>query len=281
MQQHKQRATIHIFHLLVMIVTLRYSSISGGQQLNDMRGGEMQSAIHEDVFQFLHEFFCTQAREEDTVLVEGFASPWNYACSNYASAFASDLDFHFGSVGNFWDLDLLSINCKHVICEANPPVAPAFVNQMTMKIEEIFVASDSFSGTATSHPCVSVIVVVPTLLHEEKSSRCNAEKDNKEEQKQKRKAERNPLTKHVASKAFRNLLESKFCVTHIILPASDHGYVEGAQHLSQTRYKESAYDTSIILLQNNAARESISFDLTSFEDGIRRTFQSRHSEALV
>jgi len=47
----------HAFHEILMVLLLRYSSLSGGQLLLDLRGGGMQGAIHGRVFRVLAEFF--------------------------------------------------------------------------------------------------------------------------------------------------------------------------------------------------------------------------------
>ena len=40
---------MHAFTIIVLALLLRYSALSGGQQLKDLRGGGMQGAIHEQV----------------------------------------------------------------------------------------------------------------------------------------------------------------------------------------------------------------------------------------
>ena len=47
--------TIHIFHHLLFVLLLRYSSLAGGHLLNDLRGGGMQGSVNQDVFAFLDE----------------------------------------------------------------------------------------------------------------------------------------------------------------------------------------------------------------------------------
>jgi hypothetical protein len=50
------------------------------------------------------------------------------------------------------------------------------------------------------------------------------------------------------------LRDSRFCARHVLLPALGHGYVEGNQQRLPTRWKTSAFDTSVFILQNAAAR---------------------------
>ena len=72
------------------------------------------------------------------------------------------------------------------------------------------------------------------------------------------------------------MVQSPACSQFIVLPAKEHGYVEGAQHLRPTRYKKSLYDTSVILLQSEKA-QSAEFDKDKFESAIRKAFAERHS----
>ena len=57
-----------------------------------------------------------------------------------------------------------------------------------------------------------------------------------------------------------------------MLPAREHGYVEGGQHLRPTRFKESQFRTSVIVLR----REWTGADTDAFEREMRRAFASRH-----
>jgi hypothetical protein len=71
-------------------------------------------------------------------------------------------------------------------------------------------------------------------------------------------------------------------VKHIILNARDHGYIEGSQHLRPTRFKESQYDTSAIILQSKDAKEKdeIALETKEFEADLRIAFASRHQKEL-
>jgi hypothetical protein len=93
----KLTMTTHVFHYLVMILLLRYSSLSGGQLLLDLRGGGMQGAVHDSVFETLSQCFVVPSLHD--TMVECFASPLNaYLSSGYCSAFGADIDWHFGSL---------------------------------------------------------------------------------------------------------------------------------------------------------------------------------------
>ena len=83
----------HIFHHLVFCLLLRYSSLSGGQQLQDLRGGGMQGAIHCQVFDALE--------NKSSNVMECFASPLNAYTRNFGSVFHRDLDHYFGSSVTF------------------------------------------------------------------------------------------------------------------------------------------------------------------------------------
>jgi hypothetical protein len=65
---------------------------------------------------------------------------------------------------------------------------------------------------------------------------------------------------------------------HVVLTAREHGYVEGAQHLRPTRYKESPYDTSVIIISSRRARTLLGSNLESLEQRLRIAFASRHRQ---
>jgi hypothetical protein len=80
------------------------------------------------------------------------------------------------------------------------------------------------------------------------------------------------------------MIKSRYLSKHFVLKSREHGYIEGSQHLRPTRYKESQYDTSVIILQSKAAKEkgksSPNFTSKDFEDDLRLAFASRHQLEL-
>ena len=64
-----------------------------------------------------------------------------------------------------------------------------------------------------------------------------------------------PVVKRFGGIALREMVRSEHCTYHFILNAKEHGYIEGAQHFRPTRYKESLYDTRILILQSTKARK--------------------------
>ena len=86
------------------------------------------------------------------------------------------------------------------------------------------------------------------------------------------------VVKRYGSIALAQMTKSAHCTYHFILPAKEHGYIEGAQHLRPTRYKESLYDTSVVVLQSEKARAETEarMDRQTFEEQIRQAFVSRH-----
>ena len=241
----KLTMTTHVFHYLLMILLLRYSSLSGGQLLLDLRGGGMQGAVHDSVFDTLSQVFVPQPHD---TLVECFASPLNaYIISGYYSAFVSDIDWHFGSRGNFLN-EVICDGC----CEANPPFAPGIMSAMADRIQSNIEIANERDSTVT------FIVIVPHGGSDHDSHRAAA--------------------KRYGSVALQQMIQSEFCTYHFILPAKEHGYIEGAQHLRPTRYKESLYDTSVVVLQSTKARTNTDqhIDETAFEEQIRQAFVSRH-----
>ena len=242
----KRSKALYALHLLLMVITLRYSSFSGGQLLDDFRGGGMQGAINEQGFTVFKEYF------PNTTLFECFASPLNVSLPMFASAF-EELDWHFGSVGDLAVCAEFQDNC---CCEANPPFTPGYTEFLSEWIRKHMAKADSEDRALT------FAVIVPAVH----------EKDLKSEQMKVASA-----AKRFAGRAHQQMVKSAACTRHIVLRAKEHGYVEGAQHLRPTRYKRSLYDTSVIILQSKKA-QNLPLDLKAFESSIRVAFAERHSE---
>jgi hypothetical protein len=239
-QDYGSKRAMRAFDLIAMVLLIRYSSMSGGQLLNDLRGGGMQGAIHPEVFRAIRSAF--PQRQID----ECFASPMNAYLASFASAFP-DIDWHFGSVGTF-----LEMNFVEGCFEANPPFSPGLMGSMVERIE---LSLQTANETAKS---LTFVVIVPSGSKESKNI---------------------PAVKRFASASFFRMVDSKFCRMHVVLSSRQHGYVEAAQHLRPTRYKESTYDTSVILLQSEAAKAEL-FDERIFENEVREAFASRHKTEL-
>jgi phosphorylated CTD-interacting factor 1 len=232
----------HAFHLLLMVLLLRYSALSGGQLLLDLRGGGMQGAVHGQVFGVLREIF------PNGPLLECFASPLNSYLPSFGSAFPKDLDWHFGSIGNFLD-EKITEGC----CEANPPFSPGMMSAMAARIEYNLTQADERKGMLT------FVVIVPSAGDDKVSQRAAA--------------------KRFGGISLQKMTTSSSCRLHILLSAKEHGYVEGAQHMRPTRYKESLYDTSVIVLQSEQARRH-ALDKGLLDEKIREAFVSRHREEV-
>lgn len=226
---------LHAFHYIIMTVLLRYSSLSGGQLLLEMRGGGMQGAIHGQVFQELRESFPSGP------LLECFASPLNAYVPTFCSAFP-DIDWHFGSVGDFMS-HLITSGC----CEANPPFTPGLMSAMVQRIEYCLAEADRKKTALT------ITVIVPTVQDTLTDAAC---------------------AKRFAATPFRRMVASPSCRMHIVLSAREHGYIAGAQHLKTKRYKYSIFETSVIVLQSQASRQQAVSD--GFEQRIRDAFRSLH-----
>ncbi|GAX28469.1 hypothetical protein FisN_4Hh340 [Fistulifera solaris] len=230
------------FQLIVMTMVLRYSSLSGGQLLDDLRGGGMQGAVHSEVFEVLGDFFS------GSPVHECFASPLNAYSPCFNSAFSEDLDWHFGSVRNFF-ADFVPVEgCL----EANPPFSPGLMDAMVDCIEH------SIHGADRHRKCLTYVVIVPTF---DTSASL-------------------PQAKKFAKASFIRMVRGEWCRLHIILSARSHGYIEGAQHLRPTQFKDSTYDTSVIVLQSKLARKQ-DLDEERFEKALRVAFASRHKEEIA
>lgn len=233
---------LRAFHLIVVALMLRYSSMSGGQLLRDLRGGGMQGAIHEKVFDTLQGTWKGP-------WTECFASPFNVYLPTFGSAFP-DLDWHFGSIGNFFEIDMTQKQSSY--CEANPPFSPGIMSKMVDRIVMQLAKADRLSSSLT------FVVIVPTA---------GAGKDG--------------VVQKAAAESFNRMLNSVYCRLHMTLSARDHGYIEGAQHLRTTRYKQSSYDTSVIVLQSSLARrKDANLDTVSIKNQIKMSFASQHEVEL-
>lgn len=262
---------ISLFHLVLFVLILRYSTMAGGQQccLKDSRGGGMQGAIHREVFEFLKQHFFQQTARSN-IFLECFASPLNtvakhtsgegdrqvqhYYCSTFPDIGEVDV---FHSSGDFFQIPVGSLP-DGCCCEANPPFAPVFMTAMANRIEEHLLFSSNRKQLLT------FVVVVPTT-HTVSTTNINA-------------------VQKAAQESFLLLLKSKFLKKHIILKSKEHGYLEASQHMRSTQYKESQYDTSVFLLQSSANSLSVNDEnslLLILESGIRKAFASKHNEELM
>lgn len=204
----------------------------------------MQGAINEEGFSVLKKFFPR--------LFECFGSPLNATLPSFASAF-ENVDWHFGSVGDLANCPEFMDGCCG---EANPPFTPGFMEFLADWILA------RISKANNENRSLSFVVIVPSV-HERDLKEGNLRVAS--------------AVKRFAAKAHQQMVESQACSHFIVLPAKEHGYVEGAQHLRPTRYKRSLYDTSVILLQSNRA-QSAELDKKKFESSIRKAFNEKHSE---
>ncbi|KAL7540435.1 hypothetical protein ACHAWF_006678 [Thalassiosira exigua] len=271
-EQYTKEQFAHAFHVALFVTVIRYSTLSGGQLLNDFRGGGMQGAIHSGVFSCLSKWFGTNG-------TECFASPFNSTLSRYRSAFPSpDVDGHFGSRGDFFwspaddeDDEFVREGWWH---ELNPPFAPGIMDEMADRIGR------SLEAHAERGSDVTFVVVVPTVrgvAGEGAPGRKREERpdDAAPEGEREDVVRLASLVQAFASRSFRKLVESPYRASHLVLPAREHGYVEGGQHLRPTRYKESRYDTSVIVLRSGGRLGED--DAKEFEEEVREAFASRHA----
>jgi len=266
------------FHVLVLALLLRYSALSGGGLLDDLRGGGMQGAIHSSVFEVLKSHFSnarsstssTTTRSSHQFWFEGFASPFNAVLPRFASAFP-ELDWHFGSVGRFLDCRFdreieIHGDGDGEYCEANPPFSPGIMFSMANHMLKALERADKKGFRLT------FVVVVPSVDNPPpKGSKSLKSSDHNGS---------TAVAKYAAEKSFRSMISSAYCTKHIQLYAREHGYVEGAQHLRPTQYKQSSYDTSVIILQSPDARRTNETDSKELEKNLRLAFSSRHKIEL-
>ncbi|KAL7539800.1 hypothetical protein ACHAXR_009617 [Thalassiosira sp. AJA248-18] len=272
------------FHAILFATVIRYSSLSGGQQLNDWRGGGMQGAVHEGVFDCLSKWFGVGGPLSASG-TECFASPFNSTLDRFFSAFPSpDIDGHFGSHGDFFFNPMSNLDFLRPAggwYELNPPFSPGVMNKMAYRLGELVEISRK------QELDVAFIVVIPTVRN---IANRNSGDDRAKAKKKKKKKKNNRLNDHedssdntnlmstvhhAASQSFRQLINSPYCRSHIVLPAREHGYIEGGQHLRPTKYKDSQYSTSVIVLRSKSWKSTD--DAGLFEKELREAFASRHA----
>ena len=261
----------HAYHAILFAMVIRYSSLSGGQQLNDFRGGGMQGAIHEGVFDVLTKWFGKSG-------TECFASPFNSSVPRFFSTFPSpDIDGHFGSHGDFFFPSSFEVQDGSWY-ELNPPFSPGVMDKMSIRINELLeIQSKKEVG-------LTFVVIIPTVRRsaDEKKGKKKHKKKKKYKQEDDKEGDESNNNTHLmstvnqaASVSFYRLVNSPYCKSHIVLPPREHGYIEGSQHLRPTKYKESQYKTSVIVLRSNSWKSTHDDEL--FETEIRESFVSRHS----
>jgi phosphorylated CTD-interacting factor 1 len=267
----------HAFHAALFAIVIRYSTLAGGQQLNVLRGGGMQGAIHDTVFECFEKWFGTPSSSHGSG-TECFASPFNANMTQYYSAFPSpDIDGFFGSQGDFFRLDAKSLRPGWY--EANPPFSPGIMKKMATRI------MDLLNVARERDIDVTFIVVIPSC-HSDNDDKKDGQdaSDGKKSKKKKKKHKHDGMEDeqsntsalthaihHGALSSFNMLVKN--CSNHIVLSKRDHGYVEGSQHLRPTQFKESQYDSSVIVLRSKSCAD---IDTKAFEANVREAFKSRH-----
>lgn len=221
-----------------------------------------QGAIHKQVFDSLSSVCQTDS------IIECFASPLNVYNRQYCSIFHQDLDCHFGSGGDFFTVSHghFKKHSGNQVHEVNPPFSPGLMFCMVERLIEYLEFADFEARQSKHDGKLTFVIVVPTCA----STIVSESSEN--------------LVQRFANESFKKMIDSRFFVKHIVLKAREHGYVEGSQHLRQTRYKESQYDTSVVILQSQSAREEETqepaFTSNNFEAEIRKSFSSRHQLEL-
>jgi phosphorylated CTD-interacting factor 1 len=240
----------------------------------------MQGACHDKVFDVLQEHLIKTTTTASTTafsssgsssILECFASPLNAHLPHFASAFY-DVDWHFGSMGNFFSVDnfYAKVGGLH---QANPPFSPGLMKRMADTMIHHLTLADDEQHYDTA---LCFVVIVPTVhLDTINATITSTAQSNSAGRHEEKEEEYESLVKRFAKPSFETLVASPFCRLHIILPAREHGYLVGAQHVRPTQYKQSNYDTSVILLQSRRARETMTFDAQRLEGDIRKAFASR------
>lgn len=160
----------------------------------------LQAAVYPEVLDELRKRFSTQQ--------ECFASPLNCRWPRFCSMFP-DTDAPFGSTGDFFQF------CPHGgSFEANPPFDRSFVSSMTAHMHKLLQAEvclkfirvqSAVTGCVCMLtpcvPCMQEALMFVVIIPAWKDAHC-----------------------------WQALRDSDFCRQHLLLPAGQHGYCEGAQH---------------------------------------------------
>lgn len=233
----------------------------------------MQGAVHDAVFDCFSKWFGGGNKSSFVGGTECFASPFNSTLSRYYSAFPSpDLDGHFGSCGDFFQTPLTDLGPGWF--EINPPFSPFVMTKMAKRIIELV------EKQVRNDVDVTCIVIIPAVRsNETKSEQTKARKqlvgDKDGDVLNNDIPGLMSIVNHAAKQSFDMLINSPYCKSHIILPAQKHGFIEGGQHLRNTKYKESRCNTSVIVLRSQEWLDDE--DAKIFDKEIRIAFASRHA----
>lgn len=160
------------------------------------------------------------------------------------------------------------------VCEANPPFSSGAMTAMVDKIEQCLKEANG------KNKSLVFVVVVPTVQQHPHLDVDADNDDNDDESLPTNTTTRMAVAKSRALPSFLRMISSPSCTHHLILKAREHGYVEAAQHLRLTRYKSSIFDTSVIILQSERSVRKCKLNEEQFEEKIRESFASRHSQEL-
>lgn len=171
---------------------------------------------------------------------ECFASPLNCRYPRYCSAFP-DTDGVFGSLGSFFQCfgkpgKFLELFPNGGSFEANPPFIPRVMHEMLAVIERLL------SGKSTVVP-LSFTLVLPGWQEQGYWARLTDKS--------------NALVK-----------------ARVLIAASDHGFVSGAQHQRKDRLMDSPFDSALFVLQNDAGATHFPVPSGSFDATMREAFRS-------
>ena len=136
---------------------------------------------------------------------------------------------------------------------------------------------------------LTCIIVIPTVrvTNNDRSCHTPKSKEKMEDKKRKRSADGEEggeessnaklvsVVNAAAKQSFDMLVNSPYCKSHVILPAREHGFIEGGQHLRPTKFKESQCSTSVIVLGSKKGWMGAD-DARVFENELRGAFTSKH-----
>ncbi|KAL3823108.1 hypothetical protein ACHAXA_006438 [Cyclostephanos tholiformis] len=281
---------------------VRYSTLLGGQQINDLRGGGMQGAIHDSIFNCLSKWFSESRRNSSSSLSSSsttsshrggtkcFTSTFNSAMPNFSAFPSPGVDGHFGLCGDFFlslsllfEADTTTPPGGPRWFELNPPFSPGLMTNMAIRVGKLM---EVHNRKGSELMC---IIVIPTVRVTNNDRSCHMPKSKEKMEDKKRKRSANgeeggeessnaklvSVVNTAAKQSFHMLVNSLYCKSQVILPTREHGFIKGGQDLRPTKFKESQCSTSVIILGSKKGWTGAN-DAKVFENELREAFTSKH-----